>query len=133
METVWPKWQAERGVVPVVLSQNTCVRTSLFLQRVLAHEGFAAVTVNNIPRRSEAGPELGPYGFRTSDRWEAHAWVESEDWIIDIAADQFGADAVIATRRDDPRYGRADNDQPSEADARRRYLAVEALWQRWAR
>ncbi|UDF05444.1 hypothetical protein [Asticcacaulis sp. AND118] len=128
---VWEEWQSARGLSPVVLSTRTCVRSSLFLSRVLQAHGFDAAWVNNVPRLSEEGPELGPYGYFADARWEAHAWVTCENWIVDITADQFGGDPVTVTERGNLLYGFSGVDTAPEATRQRRETEIAVLWQRW--
>lgn len=132
IEPIWHEWHLAWGPnPPTVASRFTCGRTSLFLVDVLRHEGKAAEWVSGVPRLAEEGPELGPYGFFFAGRWESHAWVRCGAWIIDITADQFGADPVIVTPAIDRRYsaGNRDTALPIHVAARRR--AVDELWPRW--
>ncbi|WP_348534815.1 hypothetical protein [Hyphomicrobium sp. D-2] len=98
---------------------------------VLRHRGLPATWISGTPRLDEAGPELGPFGFFDGSRWQAHAWATCGGLIVDITADQFGADDVIVTPQDDPRYraGTGDTALPQFVAARR--IAVDAIWPRW--
>lgn len=96
-----------------------------------AARGFEAEWRSGTPRLSEQGPELGAFGFNTGGRWESHAWVSSRTLIIDITADQFGAEPVIVTAAADPLYsaGACDTAPPASIAARRK--AVAEIWPRW--
>jgi hypothetical protein len=127
LEPAWRQWQP--GVDPA--SKNTCGRSSLFLERVLRQAGHEASWTNGVPRLSEDGPDLGPFGFFTGVRWESHAWVECGGIIVDVTADQFGAPPVIVTPANDPRYG-AQTFETANAEAiAARHRVVDALWQGW--
>ena len=127
LEPSWRQWQP--GVEPP--SKNTCGRSSLFLERVLRHQGYAARWTNGVPRLGEDGPDLGPFGFFTGTRWESHAWVECDGFIVDVTADQFGAETVIVTPSDDPRYGARTLDTASPEAIAARKQTVDGLWQEW--
>ncbi|WAC47786.1 hypothetical protein OVA03_13910 [Asticcacaulis sp. SL142] len=127
----WADWQKRRGLSPPVPSTWTCVRSSMFLSRVLNAEGYDATWVNNIPRLSEDAPELGPYGYFTGTRWEAHAWVMYDGWIVDITADQFGGDEVTITGLENPLYGLSGVDTAPDETKVSREAEIDALWLRW--
>ncbi len=84
-----------------------------------------------MPRLTEDGPDVGPYGFFFSHRWKSHAWVECEGWIVDITADQFGADPIIVTPVADPRYGKGDADTALPEYVLTRTKAVNAILLSW--
>ena len=132
LEPAWVRWrQASGEPIPAIASHHTCGRSSLFLRDALRLEGHSAEWVNGIPRFAEAGKEIGPFGFFSGTRWESHAWVMSGNLILDITADQFGADPVIVTSVSDARYrvGSGDTATPRAIQARRE--AVETLWPDW--
>jgi hypothetical protein len=134
IEPVWDEWHRAQGPDrPSPASAFTCGRTSLFLVKVLQTDGFEAEWQSGTPRLSEEGPELGPYGFHSGNRWESHAWVCCDGLIVDITADQFGAEPVIVTSTTDERYRAGDKDTapPSSIEARRK--AVDDIWPRWLR
>lgn len=132
LEPIWHEWHAAwKGPVPPVASTFTCGRSSLFLAEALRHEGFEAEWQSGTPRLSESGPELGPYGFHTGTRWESHAWVCSGGLIVDITADQFGAEPVIVTPASDARYGAGDRDTALPIHIAARGRAVDEIWPRW--
>lgn len=132
LEPVWIRWHEARDQhVPLVLSTNTCGRSSLFLRDVLRHEGYAARWVNGVPRPAEDAPCFGPYGFFAGQRWESHAWVVCEGQIIDITADQFGAEPVIVTSLSDSRYSAGPEDTAYPEAVQARFDAVASVWPEW--
>jgi len=132
IEPVWGDWHdAWGGPRPSPLSRNTCGRSSLFLVKVLAHQGLAAEWKSGTPRLSEAGPEVGPFGFRPADRWESHAWVQAGGFIVDITADQFGHAPVIVVPVGDGRYSPGERDTALPVDVENRARAVAAIWESW--
>ncbi|PSB55038.1 hypothetical protein C7B77_16320 [Chamaesiphon polymorphus CCALA 037] len=51
------------------------------------------------------GTSKGQFGFRTPDGlFFDHCWLQTEDAIVDITADQFGAQKIIITTVGDSRY-----------------------------
>jgi hypothetical protein len=131
IEPIWDEWHRAQGIRPAIPMQNTCGRTSLFLVEALRHEGISAAWVSGVPRLSEQGPEIGPYGFCSGNRWDSHAWVTCNAWIVDITADQFGADAVIVASASDGRYSPGERDTALPVHISRRRNAVDELWPRW--
>ncbi len=131
LEPVWPEWhRAWGGQQPVMPSQWTCGRSSLFLQKVLNEDlAIPAQWVSGVPQE---GSEMKSIGFFTGSRWEGHAWVEvQQGWIIDITADQFGADAIIVTRDGDARYCKGESDTALPVFVANRQRAVAELWPHW--
>ena len=132
MEPVWNGWHRnDRRKPPSIPSRFTCGRTSEFLRRTLCGEGLDAEWANGIPRLSDDGPEIGPYGFLASGRWESHTWAEVEGWIVDITADQFGAAPVIVVPSTDSRYGKRTMDTASPEFVTRRNGQVDEIWPLW--
>ncbi|WP_336799455.1 hypothetical protein [Kaistia sp. MMO-174] len=127
LEPAWRHWQP--GAKPP--SKNTCGRSSLFLERVLRHEGYEARWTNGIPRLAEDAPDLGPFGFFDGTRWESHAWIECDGFIVDVTADQFGAPPVLVTPATDPRYGARTLDTASPEAVAARQRTVDELWRGW--
>lgn len=55
--------------------------------------------------KEKEGTNEGCFGFRTSSGiFFDHCWVQSDNLIVDITADQFGAEEVIITSVSDSRY-----------------------------
>lgn len=132
LEPFWVRWRQSRSEpVPAIPSAHTCGRSSLFLRNALRLEEYPAEWANGIPRNAEERAELGPFGFFSGWRWESHAWVVSGDHILDITADQFGADPVIVTSLSDARYRSGGGDTATPSAIRARHDVVEALWPEW--
>ncbi|KQW39747.1 MULTISPECIES: hypothetical protein [unclassified Ensifer] len=132
VEPIWLEWNsAWNGDAPVTPSQWTCGRTSLFLSRALAAEGFEASWASGTPRLSSSGPELGDFGFLSDAGWQSHAWVECGNVIVDITADQFGAPPVHIVDRYDRRYSKGDRDTALPEFIRACQRAVDEIWPRW--
>jgi hypothetical protein len=128
----WREWHGQGGFgQPEIAPANTCGRTSLFLVQVLRQEALPAQWRTGVPRPSEKGLELGPFGFRVGDRWQGHSWVQSGDWIVDITADQFGAEPVIVTPANDPRYGIGPVDPADPVHIANRQRTVDQIWPDW--
>jgi hypothetical protein len=88
-------------------SRYMCRYTSIFLKEVLnaaTPESWRLVAGRPV-RQEQEGTEAGGFGFCTSSGlFFDHCWVQSVDLIVDLTADQFGADAVIITPVKDCRY-----------------------------
>jgi len=133
MEPVWDDWLAaepwRRGPTP---SAGACGRTSLFVRDALRREGYDAVWSNGVPRLSETS-QIGDFGFLVHGRWESHAWVTCQGWIVDITADQFGAPPVIVTAATDPRYAANNLDTADAESIARRQATAASLMTAWLR
>jgi hypothetical protein len=70
-------------------------------------------------------------GFLSGDRWESHAWVRCEGFIVDITADQFDAAPIIVTDASDPRYQASQSDAAYPTSIVARHAAVEDVWPQW--
>jgi len=101
LEPHWIVWHRKAGSPSGrrTLSEGTCGRSSRFLHELLQTQGFEAEMVFGSPVECACG-------FRTAEGWKGHGWVVVKDpaCIVDLTADQFGADPVIVTTPDDPRY-----------------------------
>jgi hypothetical protein len=90
-----------------MLSKFMCRYTSIFLKAVLNIEicpSWRLVAGRPILKDHE-GTKKGCVGFCTSNGiFFDHCWVQLDSLILDITADQFGAEAVIITSMGDPRY-----------------------------
>jgi hypothetical protein len=132
LEPVWPLWHQRSGrPVPTPASAGTCGRSSLFLRDVLRLEGFCAEWTIGNPHRADGGEIGTSEGFFTGMRWESHAWVSCLGMIIDVTADQFGADAIIVTTEPDARYRANGHDAASRSSIEARHSAVAFIWPEW--
>lgn len=127
LETVWPDWQETRrrqygGIIPAVMSDSTCGRSSTFLREVVHEAGLTAEVRHGWFHFD--GPE-GTMGSSAQ-----HAWVVSRSWVLDITADQFGADEIIVTQCSDCRY-RSGTDAALPEFQLRRAHHVSEIWGRW--
>lgn len=101
----WRQWHKDWGPpAPSILSQWTCVRSSLFLSAVLLEAETHATIESGVPDAEK------PFGFRKNDGWTSHAWVRCGGLIVDITADQFGGPNVLLTDSADARYRAGDNE-----------------------
>jgi len=130
MEPVWDDWIAaepwRRGSTP---SAGSCGRTSLFVRDVLRRQGYDTLWSNGVPRLAETSP-VGDFGF-FAGRWESHAWVTCQGWIVDITADQFGAKPVIVTPATDRRYAANNLDTADPESIMRRQVTAAGLMAAW--
>lgn len=125
LETVWPDWQEEGREADqaalATLSTGVCGRSSVFLQRVLEDRGIPAVV---------------RFGWFIVDPRDAaldrhrHAWVEADDQLLDVTADQFGHPPVITSRPGDPQYILG-VDVADEQSRHNRVRTADDLWPRW--
>lgn len=90
-------------------SRGQCIRTSLFLQGLLGGE-LQAGWPHEDGRRLDAG-------FLSGQGWQFHYWLLLEGRIVDLTADQFGAETVIFSC-DDPRYKHVASPQQLHQDSR---------------
>jgi hypothetical protein len=92
---------------PKTLSQQMCRYTSIFLKAVLesySDRSWRLVAGRPLNREVE-GTKDGCFGFCTSrGLFFDHCWVQSVDLIVDLTADQFEAEPIIATSISDSRY-----------------------------
>lgn len=127
---VWPAWHAGwGGSLPSPQSRYTCVRTSLFIMRLLADRGIAGTLRSGVPDGGERGAPVGPFGFHADGSWHGHAWVEAGGCIVDITADQFGDAPVIVVPVPDPRYAAGEGCTALPPPGRNATEAVAAIWQ----
>ncbi len=104
-----PKWiQAHDswGDRPEIPSTYMCRYTSIFLKHVLNSTSQSWQLAAGRPlEREHDGTSKGQFGFRTPDGlFFDHCWLQTEDVIVDITADQFGAQKIIITTVGDSRY-----------------------------
>ena len=129
LEPVWHDWHSARSSKPpAVASENTCGRSSLFLQRALVHSGFAAGWVTGVPSPDGSDDAVGFFDGRI---WRSHAWVECEGLIVDLTADQFGCEPVMVCPIEDTRYRKGTGDAASPSFVSARAQAVATIWPFW--
>lgn len=81
--------------------QGMCRFTVAYLQAVLQKHGVKLTIAGGSPWL----PKFPTGGFFASDgKWYGHYWLTDGQYIYDIAASQFGADDVVITPVNDPRY-----------------------------
>ncbi|MGU3314554.1 hypothetical protein ACLBWH_03315 [Sphingomonas sp. M6A6_1c] len=130
----WHQWHEQWGPpMPVTASQWTCVRSNLFLTRVLDRYGIAAVLRSGQPRNRNTGIIDACYGLFVADCWESHAWIEADGFIVDVTADQFGAAPVIVTAAGDGAYRAADDDAHLLPPTPAAHAAIDDIWPIWCR
>lgn len=129
LEPVWRDWHsAWGGELPTIASENTCGRSSLFLQRALVETGFAAEWATGLPSLDR--PDQ-PDGFFDGHIWRSHAWAECDGLIVNVTADQFGDRPVKVVAIDDERYRKGSGDMAFPEFVAARSEAVSTIWPRW--
>lgn len=92
----WKQWADERDMPTAATGASMCRFTSAFLSDVLGWnwrvQGGDPLHVND-----EAG-------FFDGDTWHGHYWVSDGHRIVDLTANQFGAEEIVVTTVRDPRY-----------------------------
>ena len=89
------------------LSKYMCRYTSIFVKTVLNVDNQASwrLVAGRPVTKEKEGTNKGCFGFRTSSGiFFDHCWVQLDNLIVDITADQFGAEEVIITSASDCRY-----------------------------
>ncbi len=99
LEDMWHRTHKEWDKMPDILSTHMCRYTCLFLQHVLQKDkGISAQIVTGCPQEILNGTRDGQYGFQDKKgNWHDHSWLVINDIIVDLTADQFGADPIIIT------------------------------------
>lgn len=122
----WPRWHEAWGPpAPLVLSQWTCVRSSLLLLKALEWWGVRATLRSGHPHNNRR------YGLLTVKGWVSHAWVEADGFVADITADQFGHPPVVVIPVDNPIYRGADEETYRLRPTRAGIVAVNEIWPSW--
>ncbi len=117
--------------MPSPLSRYTCVRSGLFVVRLLAEQGIVGVLRSGVPLADETRLASALFGFRAAGGWESHAWVEAGGFLIDITADQFGDAPVIVLPVHDRRYAAGKGSTALPAPGSRSVKAADIVWQAW--
>lgn len=102
----WQQWADEKKLPFAANGKTMCRFTSAFLSDVLGWEWRVA--------GGDPTYKGDKAGFFDGDTWQGHYWVTNGRQIIDLTANQFGAEEIVVTTVDDPRY-RA-NYTPMELD-----------------
>lgn len=126
LETQWSAWHAQRGAHPNILSEGTCGRTSLFLQKLLLEE----YQIETAWRTGSPLDSDGACGYFFNGKWHGHSWLEVNDWILDITADQFHEAPTVILSAQDNRY-RAGRDLAYRNAIQQRLECVNQLWKEW--
>lgn len=128
----WSRWHQLWGPpAPLVKSQWTCVRSSMFLAKVLQDQGIKAVLQSGQAPSASSGITAEECGLLTVDGWMGHAWVEANGFIIDITADQFGHAPVVVKSAGDPAYRPARDERYRIAPTKTNAAAVNEIWPLW--
>ncbi len=105
----WRCWHQAWGPPdPVTPSQWTCLRSGMLLAIACERDGIPATLRSGRPRRAPMGHADARHGLMTVDGWVGHAWVEAENFVIDVTADQFGHAPVVVTPAEDRAYRSAE-------------------------
>lgn len=122
----WAAWAAEKNKPENADGKNMCRFTAAFLANVLGKPWRA---VGGGCRYNFQGNSLlSVGGFFDGTNWQAHYWVTDGKRIVDLTANQFGAEPIIITSAKDPRYDA--NYWPSEV--REALTHVRARARQWA-
>ncbi len=119
--------------IPTPLSCWMCRYSSLFLTHVLLEHKLPCQIVAGRPQQSaNGGSDAGIWanGIWNDHCW-VHCWLEHQQFILDVTADQFGYDPVIVSDALDQRYQANLSEQdmaPALAKLSRRPLAWFAAW-----
>ncbi len=108
-----------------------CVRSSLFLARVLNRCGLDAAFQSGRPVDQAPHGLTTDFGVLTASGWVSHAWVKAGDFLIDITADQFGHAPVILTSIGDPAYRGGDRAECRLIPTASGIAAVDDIWTLW--
>ncbi len=128
----WSRWHHLWGPPrPAMVSQWTCVRSSMFLMRALHRCGIAARLQSGQPPKEAAGVAGQDCGLFTTAGWTGHAWVEANGFVIDITADQFGHAPVIVSPASDPTYRPAQDEAYALTVTKNGIAAIDEIWPSW--
>jgi len=121
LERHWSAWATEKNRPQAATGASMCRYTAVFLVHVLGWPWQV--------RGGDPYFEGHQAGFFDGTRWQAHYWVTDGKRVVDLTADQFGAEALILTHVDDPRYG-DDYSEEELSDALEHVTARAANWAR---
>jgi hypothetical protein len=111
LEDKWKEWKINNNYTiddDDTLSRDMCRFTSVFLYRWLIDKypeydwkikgGISNRQFNKLENYDLQG------GYNCHDIWFGHFWIQNENTIIDLTADQFNGDEIIMTSINDKRY-----------------------------
>ncbi len=128
----WSRWHDLWGPPPpAVASQWTCVRSSLFLVMALDRFGIEARLQSGQPPEIPTGNTGEDCGVCTDGGWVGHAWVEANDFVVDITADQFGHSPVIVISTSDATYRPARDEAYMLTPSKNSRAAIDEIWPAW--
>jgi hypothetical protein len=96
LERFWAEWALEKGRPAAATGATMCRFTALFLEKMLGR-----------PFEVMGGAPLfegDAAGYFDGAQWHGHYWVTDGERIVDLTADQFGAEPVVLVRDPDVRY-----------------------------
>jgi hypothetical protein len=96
LKSFWARWAEEKGRPEAATGATMCRFTSGFLSEVL---GWNWRVQGGDP--NHYGEDAG---FFDGTTWQGHYWVSDGQRIVDLTANQFGAEEIVITSVDDPRY-----------------------------
>lgn len=70
-------------------------------------------------------------GLFTADGWMGHAWVEANEFLVDITADQFGHAPVIVSPASNPTYRPARDEANTLTATKNAAVAIDEIWPLW--
>lgn len=128
----WSRWHRLWGPpAPSVASQWTCVRSSFFLVRAFARCGMEARLQSGQSPENAPGIISEECGLFTAAGWMGHAWVETNGFVVDITADQFGHAPVIVSPASNPAYRPASEEAHTLKVTKNGVAAIDEIWPSW--
>lgn len=102
LQECWKAWASEKNKPENADGKNMCRFTAAFLARLLGKPWRA---VGGGCMYDFAGNRvISVGGFFDGETWQPHFWITDGKRIIDLTAHQFGAEPIVITTVDDPRY-----------------------------
>jgi hypothetical protein len=96
LEGFWRQWAEEKNRPNAASGATMCRYSAAFVSDLL---GWGWRVKGGAPHHDGDSA-----GFFDGSAWHPHHWVSDGYWIVDLTADQFGADKIIVTTVSDPRY-----------------------------
>ena len=131
LEPQWLQAHSAWGDIPKVPSTYMCRYTSIFLKILLSSKNQRCqLEAGRPPEKMLNGTQEGRFGFCTSyGAFFDHCWLRTENRIIDLTADQFGAQKIIITSVGDTRYSQ----NLEENDLRKDIIKLSRRPKHWLR